>query len=187
MYTRAFVCVCVCVCVHRASILCLKTCTTHNVITQYQTLICGVNCAMIMLNWLCLNIRNSWKRMCVCVCFSVDCDYVLCVCCVVYENTETQKKGDKQHSHLTYKQTCKPFHTHIYTHTYKYIYTHIHLCAHTYIYIYRYSNIEFSNHPGKYMKYHVQVLETMLNKFFDEDIWVVHTQAHIHMLHTHTH
>ncbi len=31
-----------------------------------------------------------------------------------------------------------------------------------------YSSLEFSSHPGKYIKFTVQVIETMLNKFFDE-------------------
>jgi len=31
-----------------------------------------------------------------------------------------------------------------------------------------YSKVEFSSQPGKYVKYNVQVLEGLLNKFFDE-------------------
>jgi hypothetical protein len=31
-----------------------------------------------------------------------------------------------------------------------------------------YAGVEFSSQPGKYNKYNVQVLEGMLNKFFDE-------------------
>lgn len=31
-----------------------------------------------------------------------------------------------------------------------------------------YGNLDFSSKPGKYIKYNLQVVETMLNKFFDE-------------------
>ena len=31
-----------------------------------------------------------------------------------------------------------------------------------------YAQVEFSSQPGKYIKYNAQVLEGMLNKFFDE-------------------
>lgn len=33
-----------------------------------------------------------------------------------------------------------------------------------------FAKVEFSSHPGKYIKYHDNVLEQMLNKFFDEEV-----------------